>query len=106
MEKIPAPTMPPTPIETAASMPICADPALTGGTFIAELMVGLADSMARLRPPLYSLAMHLPYPARRSPFHGTFASSAEDCSRESDVAKRSRSEERRVGKEGRSRRAT
>src|SRR5262249_2770000 len=57
IEKIPAPTMPPMPIDTAAIMPI-AEPALTGGTFIAELMARLADRSRRAAAsPVSPLAM-------------------------------------------------
>jgi hypothetical protein len=74
------------PIDTAAIMPI-ADPALTGGTFIAELMAGLADGF---RGAVASAA----FPTRNAcgvtqPLNGTFVGSAEDCFRERDVAKRS-----------------
>src|SRR5260221_5345038 len=85
MEKIPAPIMPPMPIDTAAIMPI-ADPALTGGKFIAELMAGLADGF---RGAVATAA----FPTRNAcgvtqPPQGTLVESAEHCLPGSELAQR------------------
>ena len=43
---MPAPTIPPMPIETAATMPICPDPRLAAGETLEDLAEGMV--MARL----------------------------------------------------------
>src|SRR6266700_4338515 len=49
IEKIPAPTIPPIPIETAATRPICPDPSPAADEMLEDLAGGMGQLMARFR---------------------------------------------------------
>jgi hypothetical protein len=68
IEKIPAPTIPPTPIETAATIPIGADPEVARETFVVAFMVAPAGRLSRQRVAFAAsrLAIHSPRAASRS----------------------------------------
>src|SRR5262249_56699844 len=62
IEKMPAPTMPPIPMHTAATMPICAEPALAPGAF--EDSVEFIGKLACLdEGSAFLFAIHIPLPA-------------------------------------------
>src|SRR5512133_1682156 len=79
IEKIPAPTIPPTPIETAAAMPIGAEPDFAGDTLVVAFMVAPAGRVSRQRVAFaaFRLANSFSPCGRAPPLNGTFACAAE-----------------------------